>query len=179
MSDDESDPVGKPIDEVPKREPDGDCNGKRWEKRADETVFVGYCDLDEAWGRDADTGRCSYHHNGDHGAGGAPEGNDNAVTTGAFRDHFTSHLTDAEMEAFNEARELLEDPSGAQEIARTAATICLLQFDRGGDERFMRRFESLCDKFGIAPEDVERHEHTGQDGGPIEVTVKRERYDGE
>jgi len=132
------------------------------------------CELPAGWGTDhPGEGACKHHG----GNAGAPEGNDNAVTTGAFREHFTSHLTEAELSAFDEARALLEDPSGAKEIARTAATICLLQFDRSGDERFMRRFESICDKFSIAPEDVERHEHTGEGGGPIEVTINRERYD--
>lgn len=170
--------LGEPLDEIPEKPADYDCNARKWDERGDGAkVFKGYCGARAGKGTgDVGEGRCSKHGGA---SDGAPEGNDNAVTTGAFREHFTSHLTEAEMSAFDEARGLLEEPSGAQEIARTAATICLLQFDRSGDERFMRRFESICDKFSIAPEDVERHEHTGEGGGPIEVTINRERYDGE
>jgi len=47
--------------------------------------------------------------------------------------------------------------------------MALEQFRRTGDERFLRRFESICDKFEIAPDDVQRHELTGEGGGPVEV----------
>lgn len=163
MTDTEEELVGQPTDEVPKRDPDGECNGKRWEKRDGETVFVGYCGLAEAWGRDDSSGRCKYHHNGDHGGGGAPEGNDNAVTHGAFREFFTRSLTEAETTMVKQAEELLEDDASAQRVGRMAASLCLVQYDRGGDERFMRRFESICDKFGITPDEQIKHdhEHTG------------------
>lgn len=84
---------------------------------------------------------------------GAPDGNDNAVTHGAFSEHFTSHLTEGEQAAFEDAVDSLDSPEGAQDVARHAAAICLLQFRRSGDERFIRRFEGLCDKFGIAPDE--------------------------
>ncbi|WP_395166343.1 hypothetical protein [Natrinema pallidum] len=82
---------------------------------------------------------------------GDQEGNDNAVTHGAFQEHFTSNLTEGEQAAFTDAYNQLEDAHGAQDIARSAASICLLQFRRSGDERFLRRFEGICDKFEIAP----------------------------
>ena len=84
---------------------------------------------------------------------GDQKGNRNAVTHGAFAKHFTSHLTEGEQAAFDDAVEQLDSPSGAQDIARQAASVCLLQFRRSGDERFLRRFEGLCDKFNIAPKD--------------------------
>lgn len=84
---------------------------------------------------------------------GDQEGNRNAVTHGAFAKHFTSHLTAGEQAAFDDAVEALDSPGGAQAIARQAASICLLQFHRSGNERFLRRFEGLCDKFNIAPTD--------------------------
>ena len=90
---------------------------------------------------------------------GAPEGNDNAVKHGAFREHFTSMLNEGEQQAFQDAYQQLGDPDSAQDVARAAASVCLLQFQRSGDERFLRRFEGLCDKFGIAPDEVQQHEH--------------------
>ena len=96
-------------------------------------------------------GKCSTH--GGAKGSGAPEGNDNAVDHGGFREHFTSNLTEGEQKAFDDAYNQLEDPEGAKDVARAAASVCLLQFRRSGDERFLRRFEGLCDKFGIAPAD--------------------------
>lgn len=129
------------------------------------------CRLVEGWGyENTSSGFCRKH--GDRGGtegnqnavgndGGAPEQNDNAVTHGAYRKHFTSHITDGEQDAFGDAREQLETPEGAQDVARVAATNCLLQFQRSGDERFLRRFEGLCDKFGIAPADELDVNHSG------------------
>jgi hypothetical protein len=91
---------------------------------------------------------CSNH------GGDSPKGEDNGnFTHGAFSKYWTSHLTDEEQEAFDDAREMLDSPENAQEVARSAASSCLIQFRRSGDERFLRRFESICDKFGIAPAD--------------------------
>ena len=85
---------------------------------------------------------------------GAPEGNDNAVTHGAWSKSFvTDFLTDEEIERVRQFEELADSPDGAQDMARTAAGIALEQFRRSGDERFLRRFESICDTFGIAPTD--------------------------
>lgn len=179
MDVDEEELVGEPADEVPKQEStDEDCRGKR----VDDGAFVGYC---QAWpGQGTDhvgEGRCKFHgglNSGENGQGARAD-NENAVTHGAFREHFTSGLTEGERMAFDDAYDQLGEPESAQDVGRAAASICLLQFRRSGDERFLRRFEGLCDKFGIAPEDVERHEHTGEDGGPIEVNITRERYDGD
>lgn len=148
---DESKWVGEPVDEVPKRDAGDECNGKK----SDGGVFVGYCSQPAGWGRGGDVvdGRCKFHHNGDHGKGGAPERNANAVSHGAFQEHFTEHLTEGEQAAFDDAYAQLETPESAQDIARSAASMCLLQFRRSGDERFLRRFEGICDKFGIAPAD--------------------------
>lgn len=109
-------------------------------------------------------GKCHQHGGSSTGPKteeGKEEVSENAVTHGAFREHFTSHLTDAEEEAFEDAFEQLETPEGAQDVARSAAANCLLQFQRSGDERFLRRFEGLCDKFGIAPADELDVNHSG------------------
>jgi hypothetical protein len=59
-------------DRPPKREPDEDCNARRF----DGDRFLGYCDRVAGWGTDhLHDGRCSSHG----GSGGAPEGNQNAV----------------------------------------------------------------------------------------------------
>lgn len=102
---------------------------------------------------------------------GDQEGNDNAVTHGAFREHFTSMLNDGEQRAFQDAYEQLGDPGSAQDVARAAASVCLLQFQRSGDERFLRRFEGLCDKFNIAPADVQEIEHSGRVDGERELAL--------
>lgn len=91
---------------------------------------------------------CSNH--GGSSAVGPDNGN---FTDGAFSKWFTDHLTEKEQEAFDDAREMLDSPENAQEVGRSAASICLIQFRRSGDERFLRRFESICDKFGITPAD--------------------------
>lgn len=137
--------------------------------------------------------RCHHHAQGPHGKCGqhgaktptkeenedvgASEGNDNAVTHGAFREFFAKSLTNEEAQAVRQAEQLLEDTNDAQQVGRTAASLCLIQYNRTGDERFMRRFESICDTFEIAPEDVQKHEHSGEleHSGGFEVNISRHR----
>jgi hypothetical protein len=78
MEQTESDLIGKPLEAVPRREPDEDCNARRWRKRDGDSVFVGYCSRTAGWGTDSDNGRCRTHGQN----GGAPEGNDNAAGNG-------------------------------------------------------------------------------------------------
>jgi len=178
MDTNEDDLVGQPPEDVPKRDPtDEDCMAKR----TDDGTFVGYC---RAWpGRGTDhvgEGRCKNHGGLNSGANGqgAKEGNDNAATHYAYAEIATKSLTEGEQAAFDEIEADLEDPTSAKGVARKAAAHCLLMGHRSGDERWFRRYESICDKFSIAPDEVERHEHTGEGGGAIEVNIKRERYDG-
>lgn len=115
------------------------------------------CHLPAGWGTDhTGEGRCKLHggrNSGENGQG-APEGNDNAVTVGAWaEDFYEGFLTEAERERVEKSAELLGDEANAKQIAQHAASVSLEQFRRTGDERFMRRFESICDKFGIAPAD--------------------------
>ena len=107
--------VGEPLEEVPEQSPtDEACMGRRSEKRDGESVFVGYCGAWPGKGTDhVGEGRCSKHG----GAGGAPEGNDNAegndggaapegntnaVTHGAYADHnaYYQDVLDDAMRAF-------------------------------------------------------------------------------
>lgn len=120
---------------------------------------VPYCLAAAGWGREeaGEPGDACKHH----GAPGGPEGNTKNLKHGAYREQFTNHLTQAEQDAFDEAARLLEDPEGAQEVARIAATTALLQWQRSQDPEFLRRFESICEKFGLAPEEVLQVEHSG------------------
>lgn len=116
------------------------------------------CGHPTGWGTDNDDGPCK-HHGG--ASTGAPEGNTNAAKTGAYADSFMEgFLTEEEQRRVNEAREILGDDAGAQEHGRLVAGMCLEQFRRTGDERFIRRYESICDKFAIAPAD--EVEHSGE-----------------
>lgn len=130
-------------------------------------------------------GKCG-HHGGstptkdENPAVGAPEKNTNAATHGAYAESFVENfLTDDEIERVEQAQELLGTPEGAQAHARLMASIAIEQHRRSGDDRFLRRYEAICDKAGLFPDDVQKHEHTGEGGGPLEVVINRERYDGD
>ena len=111
------------------------------------------CGHPAGWGTDNDEGPCKFHGGATEGAG-APEGNTNAVDTGAWaEDFYEGFLTEAEKKRVRKSAEALGDTQSAQEIAQHAASVCLEQFRRTGDERFMRRYESICDTFAIAPAD--------------------------
>lgn len=113
----------------------------------------GECELPAGWGATGDSDRCKYHGGASPG-NPAPEGNDYAAKAGAWaEDFYEGFLTEAEKERVEKSADILGDEAGAQEIARHAASVCLEQFRRTGDERFMRRYESLCDTFGLAPAD--------------------------
>lgn len=131
------------------------------------------CGLSAGWGTDNDSGPCKFHGGA---SSGAPEGNTNAATHGAWSESFvTDFLRDDEIERVKQAEDLLGRPESAQEVARTAAAIALEQFRRTGDDRFLRRYESICDTFGIAPAD--ELEVTGEGGGALEVSLQREVID--
>jgi hypothetical protein len=71
----EDDLLGKPLSDVPQRDPDSDCNARRSTERDGTRVFVGYCGRTSGWGTDSDDGRCRTHG----GAGGAPTGEANGA----------------------------------------------------------------------------------------------------
>jgi len=97
--------------------------------------------------------RCRMHQ-GTSSDGSSHQGNTWAAKHGAYSASFVEDfLTDDEIERVEQAQEILETPKGAQAQARLAAAIALEQFRRTGDERFMRRYESICDTFAIAPAD--------------------------
>jgi hypothetical protein len=97
--------------------------------------------------------------------GDSHQNNDNAVDVGAWaEDFYEDFLTKAEKERVFKSAEALENPQNAKKVARHAASVCLEQFRRTGDERFIRRYESLCDTFGIAPPDELAVSGSGDDG---------------
>lgn len=128
------------------------------------------CGHPEGWGTENDSGPCK-HHGGAGGTNGdSHEGNDWAAKHGAYSESFVSDfLTEAEQERVEQATEVLSVPEGAQADARLTAAICKEQFRRTGDERFLRRYESICDKANIFPD--EEIDLSG------EVTVREELGD--
>lgn len=141
--------VGEPVSDVPQRDPDEYCNARRTR----DGTFIGYCKRTSGWGTDRDGGRCSAH-GGSGGSSEQHEGNDWAATHHAYSTSFVEDfLTDEEIARVKQFQELTETPEGAQAFARTAAGIAMEQLRRTGDERFLRRAESICDTFGIAPPD--------------------------
>lgn len=122
------------------------------------------CGRPAGWGTDFDSGKCK-NHRGTNADGSSHEGNDWAAKHGAWSESFVSDfLRDEEIERVEDAADVLEQPEGAQALARKVAVICLEQFRRTGDERFLRRYESICDKANIFPdEEIEL-------GGEVTVT---------
>ncbi|QLG63094.1 hypothetical protein [Halorarum salinum] len=137
------------------------------------------CGRPAGWGTEFDDGKCR-NHRGTSRDGSSHEGNTNAATHGAYAESFVEDfLTDDEIERVEQAQELLGTVEGAQDHGRLIAAIAIEQFRRTGDDRFLRRYEAICDKFGIAPADVQKHEHSGGGGGALEVVINREEYDGD
>ncbi|WEL29866.1 hypothetical protein [Haloferax volcanii] len=111
---------------------------------------------------------------------GDQDGNTNAATHGAYSEKFLEGFVGPNgKERIEDGYELTDTPEGAKKQARLMAQVALEKFRVTNDERFLRRYEAICDKANIFPEDVDRTEHTGEGGGPIEVNIRRERYDGD
>lgn len=124
------------------------------------------CGRAAGWGTDFDSGKCR-NHRGTSPDGESHEGNDWAAKHGAWSESFMSDfLTDAEQARVEDAMEVLDSPEGAQAQAKVAAVIALEQFRRTGDDRFLRRYESICDTFNIAPDE----EMNVNLGGEVDVT---------
>lgn len=111
------------------------------------------CGHPAGWGTDNDSGPCKFHGGATEGAG-PPEGNNNAVTVGAWAEDFvTDFLKDDEIDRVKDLSELLDEPTSAQEAAARAAAVAMEQFRRSGDPAFLRRFEQICDKAGLFPDE--------------------------
>lgn len=115
------------------------------------------CGQKAGWGTDhVGVGACKLHggnNSGENGQG-APEGNTNAADTGAWAKSFlTDFLRDDEIERVMNASDIIGEPEGAQDLAQKVAVVCLEQFRRTGDQRFLQRYESICDKANLFPDD--------------------------
>jgi hypothetical protein len=143
MTQSEEEFVGQPIDDVPKRTPDEDCNARR----SEDGTFVGYCSATAGKGTDhVGEGRCSHH------GGKAPRGTDAPnYKHGAYSDHLRSDLTPAEQEAFEDLVASFEDPDETLDAIRELAAEVLLKYKRSADDRFLREFRQLADTFNLAP----------------------------
>lgn len=92
----EADLISKPLDEVPKIEPDGDCNARRQDRDTGE--FIGYCGNPEGFKTDhPGEGRCKFH------GGGSPRGPEHpSFEHGLFSDY----LGEEDREAVEALREM-------------------------------------------------------------------------
>lgn len=173
MNVDEEEFIGKPADEVPKRDPtDSDCMAKK----TDDGVFMGYC---RSWpGRGTDhvgEGRCKHHF------GNAPSGPDNGnYKHGAFSKKFRESLTEGEVEALEEHRDRIRDEEDAPEIIAEVASELLLKYRRSGDVSFVREYRQLLSEFNIvdSTDSVEvggQLNHSGEVGGNFSVNITHHR----
>lgn len=111
------------------------------------------CGRPAGWGTDFDDGKCK-HHRGTNADGSSHEGNNYAADTGAWAKSFlTDFLRDDEIERVMNASDIIGEPEGAQDLAQKVAVVCLEQFRRTGDQRFLQRYESICDKANLFPDD--------------------------
>ena len=119
-------------------------------------------------------GKCSSHGGSDRSGapegntnakgndGGAPEENTNAADHGAYSDKFLDGFVGPDgKERIEDGYDLAEDPEGAQKQARLMAQVALEKFRVTGDERFLRRYESICRKASIFPNDEMTMNHEG------------------
>lgn len=110
---DEEELLGEPLDDVPKRDPDYDCNARKWkwedEDEKEQQLFKGYCNNRAGFKTDhVGAGRCKYHG----GAAGAPKNNVNAAKHNLYtqRSSYYENLSGKEQAWVNElVRSMLND----------------------------------------------------------------------
>lgn len=101
-------------------------------------------------------------HAGTSSDGDSHEDNDWAAKHGAYSESFVKDfLTDKEIERVEQMKDILDSDEGVKEDAKLTAAIAKEQWRRTGDERFLRRYESLCDTFGLTPPEEHEVEHSG------------------
>lgn len=112
-ADDEVRYLGMKLDDVPKTEPNGECNGKKAETTDDgDRLFNGYCSLPAGWGvveGGEDGRRCKLH--GGVPSGGAPSSNQNAIKHGLNSDphHYYNSLSPEHKQYIEEMAAAIED----------------------------------------------------------------------
>lgn len=146
---------------------DGRCNAQ--------TRDGNYCANYPVEGAD----RCRMHGGQSPGnPEGAPEGNQNAKTHGAFSEHFRSDLTDAEQRALDALVDHLESIDDERTIAAEIAAEALLKYKRSADSRFLREARQWFGEFNLLPNEDEV-KMSGDAGNPLNVVVERSAYDGD
>jgi len=109
-----------------------------------------------------DSGAPEGNTNAEGNSGGAPEENTNAADHGAYSEKFLEGFVgDSGKERIEEGFELTDTPEGAKKQARLMAQVAIEKFRVTGDERFLRRYESICDKAGIFPNEEVDLNHDG------------------
>lgn len=108
--------------------------------------------------------------------GSSHDGNDNAETHGAFKEHFRSDLTPEEAKAIDSLVDHLEDVTGPRAIAAESAAEALMKYKRSADSRFLREARQWFGDFNLIPNGDEL-ELGGQGGGALEVALNREVVD--
>lgn len=131
------------------------------------------CGLSAGWGTDNDSGPCKYHGGA---STGAPEGNDNATTHGAFKEHFRSDLTDDEKAAIDSLVSHLRDIEDERALAAEVAAEALIKYKRSADSRFLREARQWFAEFNLIPNE-DRIEASGPDGSPIMVLERGDSDD--
>jgi len=110
---DEEELIGEPMDDVPKKDPDFDCNARRWgwedEDEKENQYFKGYCNNRAGYKTDhVGAGRCAYHG----GKSGAPKNNVNAAKHNLYteRSNYYENLGEIEKAWVDElVRSMLND----------------------------------------------------------------------
>lgn len=137
MADSENEFIGQLLNDVPKRPPAEDCNGRRWDRREgdSELVFVGYCQNRAGKGTDhVGEGRCKFH-------GGAADntGRSNGnYQHGAYSAEFGDDLSRKPAVVICEFAE--EHGVSEHEATRYLASELLERFRCSEDPRFLGRY---------------------------------------
>jgi len=128
-------------------------------------------------------GYCENYPKGDsdrcrmHGAdAGAPKGNDNSVTHGAFQEHFRSDLEPEETEAIDDMVSHLREINDERAIPAEVAAEALMKYKRSKDSRFLREARQWFSEFNLLP-NGDSLELTGEGGGALDVVINENTVD--
>lgn len=145
MTPDETTLLGEPMDDVPERQPDSDCNARK----SSSGSFEGYCNARAGAGTDhLGEGRCQWH------GGGTPRGSDSPhFKHGLFSDHLgerdrrTIEILD-EFENEEKLEELIN-----WRLARLRRA--LRELNEEEEMSFWNAFKSIINRTGhIEPDDI-------------------------
>lgn len=110
------------------------------------------CGHPEGWGTDKEEGPCKFHGGASTGPKteeGKAVSSQNAVTHGAFREHFRSDLTDDEVDAIDDLVGHLREITDERAIPAEVAAEALMKYKRSADSRFLREARQWLAEFNI------------------------------